>query len=224
MGAVRFITWSRDGTRLATASTDQTVRVWNAATGKVTAALHEQFEISNIAWSPDGTRLAVATGSILDNGGAIRIWDVASGREIAVFEDDQGVFLHVEWSPDGTRLATASGNLLMDPIHSLGKVWDAATGKQIARLVGHSKAIVDIVWSPDGTRLATASFDGTARVWNARSIILGNLFEIACAHLVDTDVTGLARDYGIVIDRPICEKPSEIPLPPWTSDWDKAAQ
>jgi hypothetical protein len=61
-------------------------------------------------------------------------------------------------------------------------------------------------------------------VWDLRSIPPGNLFEIACAHLPDTDVSGLAKDYGIVIDRPICEKPAEIPLPPWTSEWDEEMQ
>ncbi|HET9253889.1 MAG TPA: hypothetical protein VFO16_01645, partial [Pseudonocardiaceae bacterium] len=54
--------WSPDGTRLASASTDDTVRVWNPATGQELATLTGHATgVDALAWSPDGTRLASAS-------------------------------------------------------------------------------------------------------------------------------------------------------------------
>jgi WD40 repeat protein len=68
---VTSIAWSPDGSRLASAAIDETVRVWNLATIQCAAILKGHGRsIETIAWSPDGSRLASTS---LDM--AIRIWD-----------------------------------------------------------------------------------------------------------------------------------------------------
>jgi dipeptidyl aminopeptidase/acylaminoacyl peptidase len=70
-GAVVAVAWSPDGTRVATASTDQTARVWDARTGAaVGAPLGHQDTVRAVAWSPDGTRVATAS---FDK--TARVWD-----------------------------------------------------------------------------------------------------------------------------------------------------
>jgi WD40 repeat protein len=73
--------WSPDGKRLATASADQTAKVWEAATGRILLTLsgHENT-VHRIAWSPDGERLATASADQ-----TARVWDAATGRLLLTF-------------------------------------------------------------------------------------------------------------------------------------------
>jgi WD40 repeat protein len=90
-----------------------------------------------------------------------------------------------------------------------------------AVLKGPAASVRHIAWSQDGTRLAMASSDKTGREWDVSSLPKGNLFQIACASLLDKNVEELAKDdYHIIIKDKICEQPEVIPLPPNSSDWD----
>ncbi|MCX6101269.1 MAG: hypothetical protein NTV92_07595 [Candidatus Bipolaricaulota bacterium] len=67
LGAVYSIAWSPDGTRIATASSDGTARIWDAQTGNQLLILEQGTESRwGIAWSPDGTRVVtVRCGSMI---------------------------------------------------------------------------------------------------------------------------------------------------------------
>jgi dipeptidyl aminopeptidase/acylaminoacyl peptidase len=155
-GDVVSLSWSPDGTRLATGSRDETVKVWDAAGGREPITLKGHTNrIMSVSWSPDGTRLA--TGS---QDGTAKVWEVAGAREpLTLKGHTRGVF-SVSWSPDGTRLATGSQE-------GTAKVWDAVGGRELLTLTGHTGAVWSVSWSPDGMRLATADDEGTAKVWDA---------------------------------------------------------
>ena len=84
---------------------DNTVRLWDVASGKETARLEGHGDgVNSVAFSPDGTRLA--SGSDDD---MARLWDMASGKETARLEGHGNAVNSVAFSPDGTRLVSGSG-------------------------------------------------------------------------------------------------------------------
>jgi hypothetical protein len=102
-----------------------------------------------------------------------RIWDAATGKQIAPLEGHTNWVLSAAFSPDGARIVTAS-------FDNTARIWDAATGKQIAPLEGHTNRVLSAAFSPDGARIVTASSDNTARIWDvSRSIPMARSLAIA---------------------------------------------
>ncbi|OQD86920.1 hypothetical protein PENSOL_c082G12047 [Penicillium solitum] len=154
-GSVDSIAWSPDGSRLASASADSTVRIWDPVTGQCASTLkgHSSY-VNSIAWSQDGSRLASASH---DN--TVRIWDPATGQCISTFEGHSDSAFSIAWSQDRGRLASASHDNTV-------RVRNPATGQYALILKGHSDSVVSIAWSQDGSRLASASHDNTVKIWN----------------------------------------------------------
>ena len=95
--------FSPDGTRIVTASDDNTARVWDAANGQgARQASAMTSEVIAAAFSPDGTRIVTASDDK-----TARVWDADSGKELARLGHD-GKVDAAAFSPDGTRIVTAS--------------------------------------------------------------------------------------------------------------------
>ena len=153
--------WSPDGTRVATASSDGTARIWDATTGTELVSIqgHGGLAVVWVSWAPSGDRIATSGGD-----GAVRIWDAATGVEFLSLAniEPEGEGGQPKWSPSGDRILTFSG------LRNLVTVWDANTG-EISALSGHGDDRETAEWSPDGTRIASATPDGTVRVMDASS-------------------------------------------------------
>ncbi len=152
--AVRFVTFSPDGTTLATGSFDNTAKLWDAATGKGRATLRGHGEphpasedrrtrgVNAIAYAPDGGTLATAG---LD--GTVKLWDTATGKELATLKGHTGPVEGVAFSPDGKALA--SGGL-----DGSVRVWDVGTRQQRASRDFRPAGIACLAFAPDGKALA----------------------------------------------------------------------
>lgn len=152
---VTSVTFSPDGTRLATASHDRTARIWDTATVTTLAILSGHARaVTSVAFSPDGTRLATAS-----HDSNCRIWDAATGTLLSTLPTPDGPFNAVTYSPDGTRLASAHGGGTV-------RIRDAVSGIPRATLSCHHGYVRALAFSPDGSRLATAGDDNTARIWD----------------------------------------------------------
>jgi WD40 repeat protein len=123
---VTGLSFSPDGKTLASGHSDQTIRLWEASSGKCRGwVVKHPDETENgrpspvsgkapFAFSPDGKTLA--SGGF-DN--TVRLWDLATAKELRCFTGHQACIRAVRFSPDGKTLATASGD-------STILVWDLA--------------------------------------------------------------------------------------------------
>jgi WD40 repeat protein len=119
---------------------------------------HEMV-VKSAAFSPDGRTIVTASADK-----TARLWDAATGKEIARLKGHDGIVISAAFSPDGKTLVTASDD-------KTARIWDVATGREIAVLRGHKNAIGLAEFSPDGRSVVTTSFDlpnaveNEARVW-----------------------------------------------------------
>jgi WD40 repeat protein/tRNA A-37 threonylcarbamoyl transferase component Bud32 len=154
-GAVTAAIFSPDGTKIATASYDKTVQLWEAATGKpLGSPIKHNAPVRALAFSPDGTKIAAAS---FDN--TVRLRDATTGQPTGPLMRHSDHVNAVAFSPDGTKIATAGKD-------KISRLWDAATGKPLGPPMMHDKEVWTVAFSPDGAKLATASDDRTARLWD----------------------------------------------------------
>ena len=167
--AVRAVAVAPDGTWLASGGWDQTVRIWEVATGRERAVLEDRDDaVEAVAVAPDGSWLASTGGNW-----TVRIWDVATGRERARLKryhpgPEVGA---LAVAPDGSWLAFARGKKV--------RIWDTAASQERAVLKGHEDEVGALAVAPNGSWLASASRDQTVRIWDMttnreRGVLIGH--------------------------------------------------
>ena len=113
--------------------------------------------VSSVAISPDGR---IALSGSRDK--TIKLWDVATGREMKTFAGHSGDVNSVAFSPDGRTALSGSDDKTV-------KLWDVGTGHELKTFIGHSWPVHSVAFSPDGRIALSGCLDGTLKLWDIAS-------------------------------------------------------
>lgn len=147
--------FSRDGRLLATANASGAIVVRRSGDWAIAAELDHPGGATALAFSADGARLYSAGYD-----GIVRVWELASARQVGLLTGSEGTIWSLDVSPDGDRLASAGEDKII-------RIWRLDESAQPAVLRGHERNVWEVRFSPDGRRLASASFDASARLWDS---------------------------------------------------------
>lgn len=167
-GSVHSVAFSPDGKALAVARDDPVIGVWEIATGKTMHRLrgHRQ-SVNSVAFSPDGKTLlsgggstSKPTGKEADN--SIRLWNLATGKELCLHRGGGSVISSVAFSPDGRMFASEFRPMVVGETAKT-VLWETASGKKIRQFPAKEGVHWSVSFAPDGRALA---------VWGGTTIML----------------------------------------------------
>lgn len=168
-GPVKFVTFVDDRT-LASASDDQSIRIWDENPGWILErTIGSQDDSTTIAhrvtavdFSADSAQILVA-GGIPSRRGELQIFSTTDGsRLFSVPQAHDDVVYAARFSPDGKRIASGGADKYL-------RTFDIATSQQIRRFEGHTSYVLGVAWKRDGQLLASAGADDSVKVWNAET-------------------------------------------------------
>lgn len=153
-GYIYSIAVSPDGSRLASAGQDRTIKIWDTSNWQLHATLtgHTNY-VNGVAFSADGRRLV--SGS---DDRTVRVWDINSSRELLTLRGHVDAVYGVAFSPDGRHVASAGDAV---------KVWDARESLERLVLAGHSAPVHGVAFSPNGRLIASCGPDQSVIIWDA---------------------------------------------------------
>jgi len=156
---VEWVEFSPDSQRLVSASSDNTARVWDVATGKpMSPPLQHARTVQKAVFSPDGRRVATAS---LDR--TARIWDASTGAELTNPMMHEKAVTQIAFSADGRRVLTTGWA-------GTWRLWDAATGHPLTEWLEGAGPGETASFDAAGLRVVTASATGVVAVWDTPPI------------------------------------------------------
>jgi len=150
---VNDITFNADGSMVATASDDGTIRLWTDRGDSIKTITGHSERVAVVRFTPDSRRVVSASGK-----GKMRIWDVETGVEVMSLDGHQECVADMDFSDDGQLLASVGWDLAL-------KVWNIDTGKLVYDI--EAPAVLECcVFTPDGKRVITGGKDRLIRLWD----------------------------------------------------------
>jgi WD40 repeat protein len=199
------VKFSWDCTYLASASTDNTIKIWQQDNNKQWICIQtlegHQDAVNSVAFSPDGNYLASGSGGAQD--GTIKIWQLAENRNwrfkqnltipatslksIEVAHDS--MISAIVFSPDGKYLVSASYDKSI-------KIWQQnvnSNWRWVQNLIGHTDSVNSLAFSPDSNYVASVSHDKTIKIWQKNNNVW-TCIQTLEGHTGDIDAVAFSPD------------------------------
>lgn len=167
--------FSPDGKTIVSGSADDSIRLWDAATGQMFRTLRGGGKgVTSLAIREDGQHLVAGHWN-----GTLKVWDLPTGRELRTLRGHSENVTAVAYSRDGKRLASGSGDDTL-------RIWNEEAGKELRSLDhGNEYDITAVAFSPDGKRIASGDGENTIIIWDAERgeellTLSGHTGAIAC--------------------------------------------
>jgi len=155
--STQSLLWSSDSKIVVAGCYDDTIRIWDASSGKALQTMKSPASITAVALSPDNTILASCSKL-----NTLLLWDVASGSLRSTRQLGSTFGSVLAWCPAGNTVAVGCSSGVV-------QLWDASTGQLVDTLRSSKSHVLSLAWSPDGKTLIAGSQDGKTRFWDAES-------------------------------------------------------
>ncbi|MAS37849.1 MAG: XRE family transcriptional regulator [Anaerolineaceae bacterium] len=158
MSTVWALTFSPDGSVLASGCNDGSLKLWDVHTGKLRWMSRHAGDVNRLSFSPNGRVLAGAGDG---DDCCVYLWHVANGHLLQIIPHPTSVAA-VVWSPDGHLLASGD-------VEGYVRLWTIDSNKpayHLQMMTQHADCADGLAFAPDGRLLASASWDGTVKLWD----------------------------------------------------------
>ena len=158
---------SPDGTLVATAGYDRSVKLWRVSDGALVRSIDvHNGPVFDLAWHPSGRVLASASADE-----TVKLWRTADGLRLDTLNEPQGEVRAVCFTPDGRHVVAAGRDRR---IH----LWQVTTldapglNPPLVARFAHESPIVCLALSADGTLLASSAEDASMNLWSLPDVAL----------------------------------------------------
>ncbi len=190
--------------RLATGSSDGSVRIWSFPSGETLRTLEKQ---ANARFSPDGKRLAT-----IGSNGRVALWDTTDYAKPTLLPKlDKRIFT-LAFSPDGSWLAVGGTGI----IHR----YNIPSGELESPLEGHQHAVPKVSFTPDGRYLLATGAEGALSIWEVSSWVQAKRIKLPAKGVLQTTLSPDGKQVYVSMDNLIAgyeidtgKQFLEIPLP-----------
>ena len=137
--SVSAVAWSPDGSKLVSGSQDETVKVWDVASGLEVCTLrgHEE-DVNSVAWSPDGSKLVSGSEDM-----TVKVWDATTGKEVCTLKGH---------TKDNTKCTCTPPHAIENPLNP-------------CPVMGHRFPVVSLAFAPDNKTLVSVAYR-SVKLWD----------------------------------------------------------
>jgi WD40 repeat protein/GTPase SAR1 family protein len=177
------LAWFPDGEKLASASVDGSIRIWDLPSRRLRETLKGHTDsVLAVRVTSDSSRIVSGSADA-----TIKIWDVATGSVIKTLVGHESSVTGVALLPNGRIISTSRDHTL--------RIWNQETGESEITLRGHTGGVNAVALTPDRQHAVSAASDGTLKIWNL--VTFREEYTLAAGAGGDNDVT-VFRDGKLV--------------------------